>query len=394
MALPSFLKRGWVWILLLAALLAVGLQLPDWLWGPKAPMYAVSSGPMLKNVVATGRVMTTARYEIASEIVGTVVERLVSDGEPVAAGQLVVKLDPREAQARVAQARAALNQLVREQRPVALAALREAQARYSQTAREAQRLGDLRKRGLVAQQAAEQATEAHAIASAQSERARLAAAALAPAGSAEQLALAQLDLAQASLAKTEIRAGADGLVLERLVEVGDVVQAGRALLLVARSGGIEIVAQVDEKNLQWLQVGQAAEVSPDAFPDARFAATLGFIAPRINPTTATVELRLQVLDPAPELRQDMTVSIDVEVERLAQALSVPNDALRQMQAPRAQVLQLRAGRLIATEVVMGMRGVDRSEIRLGLKAGDLVLPGDSKLRAGMRARAQSSAQAD
>jgi len=86
------------------------------------------------------------------------------------------------------------------------------------------------------------------------------------------------------LAKTEIRAGADGLVLERLVEVGDVVQAGRALLLVARSGGIEIVAQVDEKNLQWLQVGQAAEVSPDAFPDARFAATLGFIAPRINPT--------------------------------------------------------------------------------------------------------------
>jgi len=66
-------------------------------------MYAVSSGPMLKNVVATGRVMTTARYEIASEIVGTVVERLVSDGEPVAAGQLVVKLDPREAQARVAQ---------------------------------------------------------------------------------------------------------------------------------------------------------------------------------------------------------------------------------------------------------------------------------------------------
>lgn len=103
MALPSFLKRGWVWLLLLAALLAVGFQLPGWLWGPKAPMYAVSSGPMLKNVVATGRVMTTARYEIASEIVGTVVERLVSDGEPVAAGQLVVKLDPREAQARVAQ---------------------------------------------------------------------------------------------------------------------------------------------------------------------------------------------------------------------------------------------------------------------------------------------------
>ena len=223
----------------------------------------------------------------------------------------------------------------------------------------------MRRRGLIAQQAAEQATEAHAIASAQSERARLAAAALAPAGSAEQLALAQLDLAQASLAKTEIRAGADGLVLERLVEVGDVVQAGRALLLVARSGGIEIVAQVDEKNLQWLQVGQAAEVSPDAFPDARFAATLGFIAPRINPTTATVELRLQVLDPAPELRQDMTVSIDVEVERLAQALSLPNDALRQIQAPRAQVLQLRAGRLIATEVVMGMRGVDRSEAERG-----------------------------
>jgi HlyD family secretion protein len=384
-------RRPLVW--LLAGFLGVLLAgaVPGWIYGPVVEAYAVVEGPLVANVVATGRVETPSRVTIGSEIAGILAERLVTDGDRVAAGQVVARLRYDEAMARVREAEAALAQFEARDRPAAQAALREAEARLAQAQREAERQRDLAARGLVARELLERAEEALAIARAQADGARVRARAAAPGGEDERVLRQRLAIARAQLAKTEIRALVDGIVLRRLAEPGDVVGAGRGILELARDGDIEIVAQVDERNLGTLAVGQKALASADAFPDRRFDAEVRFIAPGIDPQTGTIEVRLRVIAPPDYLRQDMTVSVDIETARRERALSVPADALREVRGDRARVLVVRDGRVEAVEVRLGLRGLGRTEVLEGLAAGDAVLPGDSAVAPGSRVRARRGA---
>jgi HlyD family secretion protein len=382
-------RRPLVW--LMAGLLGVllGRALPGWIYGNVVEAYAVVEGPLVANVVATGRVETPSRVTIGSEIAGILAERLVTDGDHVAAGQVVARLRDDEATTRVREAEAALAQFEARDRPAAQAALRETEARLAQAEREAQRQRDLAARGLVARELLERAEEALAIAQAQAEGARVRARSAAPGGQDETVLRQRLATARAQLAKTEIRALVDGIVLRRLAEPGDVVGAGRGILELARDGDIEIVAQVDERNLGLLAVGQKALASADAFPDRQFDAELRFIAPGIDAQTGTVEVRLRVIAPPDYLRQDMTVSVDIETARRERALSVPTDALREVRGGRARVLAVRDGRVEAVEVRLGLRGLGRTEVLEGLAAGEVVLPGNSSAAPGSRVRVRS-----
>jgi HlyD family secretion protein len=381
-------RRPVVWLVAGLVGVLLGRATPGWLLGPVVDAYPVTAGPLVANVVATGRVETPSRVTVGSEIVGTVAERLVTDGDRVRAGDVVARLRDDEALARVREAEAALAQIETRDRPAAQAALREADARLAQAEREAARQRELAERGLVARQSLERADEALAVAKAQAERARVAARAAAPGGTDETLLRQRLETARSLLAKTEIRSLVDGMVLRRLAEPGDVVGAGRGIVEVARDGDTEIVAQVDERNLGTLAVGQSAMASPDAFPDRRFDAAIRFIAPGIDAQTGTVEVRLVVPTPPEYLRQDMTVSVDIETGRRDRTLSVPSDSLREVRGDRARVLAVRDGRVTPVEVRLGLRGLGRTEVLEGLTADDAVLPGNATVAPEARVRAR------
>jgi HlyD family secretion protein len=381
-------RRPVVWLVAGLVGVLLGRATPGWLLGPVVDAYPVTAGPLVANVVATGRVETPSRVTVGSEIVGTVAERLVTDGDRVRAGDVVARLRDDEALARVREAEAALAQIETRDRPAAQAALREADARLAQAEREAARQRELAERGLVARQSLERADEALAVAKAQAERARVAARAAAPGGTDETLLRQRLETARSLLAKTEIRSLVDGVVLRRLAEPGDVVGAGRGIVEVARDGDTEIVAQVDERNLGTLAVGQSAIASSDAFPDRRFDAAIRFIAPGIDPQTGTVEVRLVVPTPPEYLRQDMTVSVDIETGRRDRTLSVPSDTLREVRGDRARVLAVRDGRVNPVEVRLGLRGLGRTEVLEGLTADDAVLPGNATVAPDARVRAR------
>lgn len=379
-------RRPLVWLIAGVIGLLLARALPGWLFGPVVDAYAVVEGPLVANVVATGRVETPSRVTIGSEIAGILAERLVTDGDHIAAGQVVARLRDDEAMARMKEAEAALAQFEARERPAAEAALREAQARLTQAEREAERQRDLAARGLVSRQLQERADETLAIARAQAEGARVRARSATPGGNDEMVLSQRLETARAQLARTEIRSLVDGIVLRRLAEPGDVLGAGRGIVEVARDGDTEIVAQVDERNLGTLAPGQAALASADAFPEQRFDAGIHFIAPGIDAQTGTVEVRLVVPTPPPYLRQDMTVSVDIETGRRERTLSVPTDVLREVRADRARVLAVRDGRVIPVEVRLGLRGLGSTEVLEGLAAGDAVLPGNSTAAPGSRVR--------
>jgi HlyD family secretion protein len=166
------------------------------------------------------------------------------------------------------------------------------------------------------------------------------------------------------------------------------VPPGKGLVGMTTDGAPELTAQVDEKNLSLLRVGQLARASADAFPELFFDAAVALIAPAVDASRGTVEVRLAVPAPPAGLRPDMTVSINVEVARKAQALVIPADVIRD---PTGEpwVLAIVGRHAVRRPVALGMRGDGLVEVTAGLSAGDAVVaPSAGFVEAGERVRAR------
>lgn len=358
-------------VLAILAVLAL-LLVPAWL-GPRVPAYRVEARPLVQTVVATGRVVAVSRSHVGSEITGVVLERRVEEGDAVVPGEVLAVLRADDLAAQVREAEAALDNLVRSARPQAREGLKEAEARLGQAERELERRRDLFERGLIAREALEQAEEVWTVARAAAESARLRATANAAGGPEETVVRERLAAARAALEKTVVRSEVGGVVLTREADPGDLVQPGDILFQIASRGDTEVLVPFDEENLALLRLGQKASCIADAFPDRPFPAVITLIAPRIDPQRGSVDVRLTV-EPVPEfLRQDMTVSVNVETGRRASALVVPNDALLAVSGDRAQVLAVRDGRARRVDVHLGLRGLTLTEILSGLESGDTIL---------------------
>ncbi|WP_347455639.1 efflux RND transporter periplasmic adaptor subunit [Acinetobacter thermotolerans] len=373
-------------LLALLLILLVGFALFRWWKGPVMPSYTLNEMALVQNVVATGRVATVSRATVGSEITGVVLERRVQEGDQAKPGDLLAVLKSDELQAQVRQAEVALAELANNRRPQANAELASAKAQLEQASREASRRRNA-ETGILSAEEIERAVEAERVARSNYETARLKAASLAS-GQVEEASLReQLAVAKAQLDKTKIRATVAGTVLTRNVEPGDLVQPGQTLFTIALDGNTEIRVPLDERNLSRLALQQKAVVIADAYPEKSFPAWVNYIAPSIDPQRGTVELRLTV-DPVPDfLRQDMTVSVNIETAKRNHALAIPNDALTGIKGDQATVLLVRNGKVQRQQVTLGLRGQDHAEIISGLKAGDEVLANpDAELEDGSRVR--------
>jgi HlyD family secretion protein len=185
-------------------------------------------------------------------------------------------------------------------------------------------------------------------------------------------------------------------VLLRSVEPGQIVQAGKSLLTLSVAGPTELVAQVDERYLGQLQVGQRAAVLADAYPAQPFEAVVDRLAPAVNAQSGAVEVTLRVQGERPAfLREDMTLSIEVVTAREASVLALPLRAIREpaagTQGDAASVLVLSEGRAQVRAVTLGLRTLDQVAVRSGLRAGEQVVLAPN-LAPGTRVRGQSSAE--
>ena len=370
----------------IAILLLAVIGLYRWWQGPQVPAYQLQPVDLIQNVVATGRVISTSRAQVGSEITGIVTERRVKEGDRVQPGDILVILRADDLIAKEKEAQAALDQLRLARRPQAIAALAQAESQFAQATRETKRRTELLEKQSIAQEAVEQSKNALATARAAVEQARLLVQSLAPDESEERILKERLAAAQAMLTKTVIRSEVSGTILTRNVEPGDLVQpAGKVLLEIARAGDTEILIPLDERNLATLALGQTATCIADAYPNKHFEARVNFIAPTIDPQRGTVDIRLKV-DPVPDyLRQDMTVSVNILTGQATQALAVPNDALFNIRGTQADVMVVRDGRAQRTSITLGLRGLANSQASSGLAAGDWVVQG-SKVQEGERVR--------
>ena len=418
----SMPRRSILVTLALAVLIAAALAG----WAVRAasvPAMVLRSAPLMRSVQFSGRVATLSRVEIGSTLTGRVLTVAVAAGDQVKQGDLLVKLEGDELRASLAQAQASERQaaarlggLRSTGRASAQAMLAQADSVLVAAQADLQRTRDLVAKGFVSTARLDEALRTAEVAQAQQTSARAQRAANADAGTEVAQAQAQLALAAAAteaararLAQAVLSAPADARVLSRAVEPGQIVQPGRALLSLALAGPLQLVAQVDERYVEQLQVGQLASVVADAFADRRFSARVLSIAPVVDAQRGAIEVRFSLPQQPPDfLREDMTLSIEVETARRDAALAVPAAALRAdllataalrgdasasaAAASAAVVLIARDGRAEPRTVRLGLRTLDAAEVLEGLAAGDTVLLG-AAIKPGSRVRADTQAAA-
>ena len=403
---PSFKPITFLWShrwFVLVAVLACAVatwQGARLLLGPAVVVDQVKRGNLVETVVASGHVETPFRVEIGSQITGTVEDVLVQEGQQVTKGQALIALDDRELKAAVVQAQGAVDQaearvrqIVELTLPSARESLTQAQANLLNAQQTFDRTSKLFNAGFATRAALDDAQKTLDVARTQVRTAEFQVYTADINGSDYVMAQTQLNQARANLqtatsrlSYATIAAPRDGVLISRSVERGTVVQPGRILLVLAPAGETQLVLQIDERNLGKIALGQHALASADAFPNQRFDAVVSYINPGIDITRASVEVKLVVPEPPDYLRQDMTVSVDIESARRDGALVLPVRDVHDMLSGTPWLMVVRGGRAAKQPVTLGIRGNSNVEILGGAAEGDLAVPATANLLTGQRLR--------
>jgi len=274
--------------------------------------------------------------QLGFKIPGRVAERLVSEGQRLAAGQPVARLDDVEQRqqvdlrrAELATAEATLADLEAGSRPqelaTARAALRSAEADRDRARLELARQQELRRKDVTAARDLETAEATHAVAAARAEQAAEALKlaeegprkdAVSAARARVASARATLALAETQLENTRLAAPFAGVVLSHNIEPGEFVAAGTPIVTVADLAHVWVRAYVNQTELGRLRHGQPAEVRTDSFPDKVYKGTIGFISSEAEFTPKTVQtekervklvfrIKIDLENPADELKPGM-----------------------------------------------------------------------------------------
>ena len=386
------MKRRWIGIAV-AAVVVAGAAIV-WLSqrGPQIAAVEMRYAPLVRTLQFSARVATLSRVDVGSTITARVAKVLVNDGAQVRQGDVLVQLESAElraalsqAQASASQAQARLAGLRSTGRATAKAVAMQSDATLQAAQAELKRNQQLVAQGFISASRLDDVQRAVEVARAQQASAQALVQANADAGADVVQAQAQLDqalaavsTAQARLAQAQVIAPANARVLTRQVEPGQIVQPGKALMSLALAGPTQLIAPVDERFLDQLQIGQSASVVADAFAEQRFTAHVLSISPTVDAQRGAIEVKLSLdKDPPAFLREDMTLSVEVETAKRERALVLPLKAVRsQTNNSTASVLLAIDGRAQEKPVRLGLRTLEAAEVLEGLAPGDIVLLGD------------------
>jgi cobalt-zinc-cadmium efflux system membrane fusion protein len=154
---------------------------------------------------------------------------------------------------------------------------------------------------------------------------------------------------------------------------GDVVEAGAELFSVADLSTVYVQAQVYEKDLGQVRVGQTASISMDSYPGEHFTGRVASISDLIDSQTRTASVRCQVANPGARLKLEMLATVQFPTSMKRAAISVPADAIQDIEGKPTVFVRPSPSKFSVRQVETGSAGDDRIEIVRGLKEGEPVV---------------------
>jgi HlyD family secretion protein len=327
---------------------------------------AVVQHEFTDDVEAVGTLKARETSLLSPKVAGPVNQVLVDIGDPVIAGEVVIRLDRTNYGLGVKQAQAAL--------AAAEAAVSQADAQFEQAEKEFHRAAELLEEKVIPQsrfEAAEaafkSAREAVSHAKAQRDRAR-----------------AALETALEHLKDTEIRSPISGAVVERTVEIGQAVEPGVQLLRIIDQSYLKADIDLPEGDIGRLAPDDTAMIMVDAYPKEVFPGKVVSINPMVDRQTRTFRVRIQVPNQQGKLMDGMFARVRLSVGRHC-ALAVPRDALSRLPGSGTYyVFFVEGNKAVKRTVEIGAVNDQWAEVMKGLVEGDkVVTSGSGRLRSGM-----------
>lgn len=342
---------------------------------PEGPRVEVQRGSLVETASASGKIEPEVQVEVKSRGSGQVIEVLVKEGDEVETGQLLVRLDPTDAQRDLSSAKVAKNRALADVKAArASLAVAELESQNSGvTAAVAKQSAEL---GLGSSDAARTAEHATRVASANVDlrRAQLSA-------SEGQLQVAVLGVqdAELRLKETNIYAPISGTVLDVALEKGSMVASaltnvggGSVVMTLADLSNLRVIATVDEAQISRIQEGQRADITVDTYGDRAFRGEVKRVSPLGVDTSSVVtfDVEIAVVDESSRLlRSGMSADIEIVTSEQKDVLLVP--LLSVQSQGRRRFVKLPSGE----ERTIKTGGTDGAQMVVveGLSEGDQVL---------------------
>jgi len=337
------------------------------------------------SILATGNLVFRQEVQLSAEVIGKVSAVLVKEGDKVARGQTLLRLDPTVYVAEVAQQEAS--------RRNAAIAIERAQINLANQERGLERTGQLYKAKYIDISKYDDAV--HQVDLAKVE--------LRASHETLEQAAALLSQSREHLAKTEVRAPIDGTVTAVPIKIGETAVAsatgiaGSSLMTIADVGSIMAEVNVDEADVARVAVGQQAKVFPAAFPDQPVSGRVESVAmapknamPGAQSQGRSYVVKLRLDDPKLALRSGMTCRVEIVVGNSAPRPAVPiqavlNEEIAETGKDRERVKNVsyvyvvQDGKVKKTTVELGLSDDANQEVTKGLAPGQTIAVGPARL---------------
>src|SRR6266436_5595662 len=353
-----------------------------------------SGGSSEVNTVLTvsGYVVAHHKIAVGAKVMGRVAWIGVEKGDKVQQGQVLVRLEDNDfraqsnqARANLAAAQARLDQLRSGSRPQeklkdragvlqAEATLRNAEADYDRSEK-------LYRAGVSSKAELDRALAQRDTARALVEAARQSSSMTDVGPRPEEIRAADaqvkqmkaaLDYAETQLAATEIKAPVSGTVLQRIVERGEMVSPSSfggdsgtrtSVVALADLSDLQIELDISQADFARLEMGQRAEIIPEAFSNLRYTGFIAEIAPEANRAKATVQIKVKVENPNEQLRPEMNARVNF----LSDSAPADLKASSRILVPKAGVVKKDGNDFV---FVIKNNRVEQRTVRLGQESGE------------------------
>jgi cobalt-zinc-cadmium efflux system membrane fusion protein len=303
------------------------------------------------QVVGTVQPVNSRVAQIRPLARGRLVEVLAQVGDRVGAGQPLARFDNIEAGELAAQLASARAELSRVKVQVA------AQATQAERNRRLADLGAAARKDYEQSRAEQQALE-------ESVRAQESVVA----GFA-----AKLERFGGAGAETVIRSPFAGVIIKAGAAPGEVAGPETELFTLADLSGVWVQAEVYEKDLAQLRIGQQAIITVDTYPERPFQGRVTYISDILDPHTRTAKVRCEVANPGALLKLDMFATVQLPTTFQREVIAVPSDAVQQVEGKNVVFVRKAPTRFEAREVGLGKVVNGRREIVSGLAEGEPVV---------------------
>jgi len=171
----------------------------------------------------------------------------------------------------------------------------------------------------------------------------------------------------------KIYAEQNGIVASLNVREGTFVKPATDILSLADLSSVWLLAEVFERQANWVEVGQNAEIYLSYLPGKVWQGRVEYVYPSLNQKTRTLKVRIRLENPDESLKPNMFAAVLIFGGAKKDVVSIPREALIRTGDEQRVIVQVKAGEFAAKDVVSGIESGDFVEIKSGISEGDIVV---------------------